>query len=259
MIPPEYGVLTGITTQHFERFGSLDNTIKAKFELVDAIKEKNNIVLNLDDQNIVGELKKRNIKISENKISIKNINFDKNGSNSDLLINKKNHKIYTSLFGFANIKNIISAANISLKIGLSEKEIIDAIKNLKSFDNRNVLIQDTKATIVNNTYSSNIQSFKELIETAKQIKGKKVLVTPGIVELGSLESEVHKNLGSLSQNIFNEVILVGNNNRTKNLAKGLERNYKFINDNRKEYFNKIEELKKVYNWIFLENDVTENY
>src|SRR5258708_24016596 len=47
MVHPNYGILTGITTQHFERFGSLENTIKAKFELVDAVKSKNNIVFNL--------------------------------------------------------------------------------------------------------------------------------------------------------------------------------------------------------------------
>jgi UDP-N-acetylmuramoyl-tripeptide--D-alanyl-D-alanine ligase len=122
-----------------------------------------------------------------------------------------------------------------------------------------VLIQNGAVTIVNNTYSSNVQSFKEMIETAKNVNGKKVLVTPGIVELGSLEKEVHENLGKLSQNVFHKAILIGENNRTKSFAKGFTKNYIFIDDNRKDYFEKIEELKKVYDWIFLENDVTQNY
>src|SRR6266404_3181464 len=251
MVPPEYGILTGITTQHFERFGSLANTIKAKFELVDEIKDKEKIIFNTSDINITNELKIRKIKITENKILAKNIKFNKYGSSFN--------GITTSLFGFANIKNIILASNIALKLGMSEKEIMEAIKNLKPFENRNVLIQSGKAAIVNNTYSSNIQSFVELIETAKTIKGKKALVTPGIVELGSLELEVHKDLGKKLNNIFDKVVLVGKNGRTNSLAKGLETKYEFINDNRKEYFDKIEELKKNYSWIFLENDVTENY
>src|SRR5258708_2315027 len=259
MVPPKYGILTGVTTQHFERFGSLINTIKAKFELVDSITNKNNIIFNLEDENIIGEIKKRKIEIKNQDISAKNIIFNKKETLFDLNINKNNYKVKTALFGYANIKNIILASSMALKLNFSPNELVAAINNLSPFDNRNVLINNGKATIINNTYSSNIQSFKEMIATAKSVKGTKVLVTPGIVELGSLENEVHKNLGSLSQNIFDKVILVGENNRTKSLAKGLEKKYEFINDNRKEYFNKIEELKKVYDWIFLENDVTENY
>ncbi len=259
MIPPDYGILTGIITQHFERFGSLENTTKAKFELVDAIKTKNNIVFNVNDENILSELKTRKIKFGKNKVFVKNVKFTKEGSVFDLLVNKKVYKMSTYLFGFANVKNIIFASNMALKIGLSEVEIVDAIRNLKPFDNRNVLINDGRSVLVNNTYSSNIQSFKEMVETAKNIKGKKVLVTPGIVELGSLERGAHENLGKLSRNVFDKVILVGENNRTKSFAKGLETNYDFINDNRKEYFEKIEGLKKNFDWIFLENDVTENY
>ncbi len=259
MIPPNYGILTGITTQHFERFGSLANTIKAKFELVDAIKNKKDIVFNLDDENVLAEIKVRNIKLGENAARAQNISFTKTGSNFELVINGKVYKISTLLFGSANIKNILLAVNMAIKLGLSEKEVVEAIKNLKPFENRNNLINDGKTTVVNNTYSSNIQSFKEMIETAKKVKGKKALMTPGIVELGVLESEVHKNLGVLSQNVFDKIILVGKNKRTNSFFEGLNGKAEFINDERSEYFKKIEEFKKTYNWIFLENDVTQNY
>lgn len=259
MVPPDYGILTGITTQHFERFGSLENTIKAKFELVEAIKNKSDIVFNLDDENILAELKTRKIKFEENKVSAQNIKFTKNGSSFDLLINKSAYKINTSLFGFANIKNITLTANMALKLGLSPKEIANAINNLKPFDNRNVLINYGEVTLINNTYSSNVQSFKEMIETAKNVKGKKALVTPGIVELGSIEEEIHRQLGEKANGVFDEVILVGKNRRTNALSEKLGKNYLFIDDTRNEYSKKIEELKKKYNWIFLENDVTQNY
>lgn len=259
MVPPEYGILTGITTQHFERFGSLDNTIKAKFELVDAIPDKTNIVFNIEDKNIIKQTQKLNIKIQDQNIEARGVKFSSEGSIFTLVIDRKKYRFQTALFGFANVKNIVLAASMALKLALSEKEIINAIKNLKPFDNRNVLTKVGKLIIVNNTYSSNIQSFRETIETAKKIKGKKVLVTPGIVELGKLEAKSHEELGRLSREIFDKVVLVGKNNRTKSFAKGLARNFEFINDSREEYFKKLEWLKKEFNWIFLENDVTENY
>ncbi len=259
MVPPQYAILTGITTQHFERFGSLENTVKAKFELINAIMNKNNIVYNLDDDNVLNELKRIKTKISNNILSAKNITFDKNGSNFDLVINKNTYKIKTSLFGSANIKNIIIAANLATKLGFSNTELVEAIKNLKPFDNRNVLVNDKRTTIVNNTYSSNIQSFRETLKTAKKINGKKVLVTPGIVELGSLEKITHENLGKEAQGVFDKIILVGKNDRTNSFASGLDNNYKFIEDTRAQYSETIEKLKKDYEWIFLENDLTQNY
>ncbi len=85
MVPPKYGILTGITTQHYERFGSLENTIQAKFELIDAIKDKDNIVFNLNDKNITGEVKKRKIENPSGFLTAKNTKFDKNGSSFDLI------------------------------------------------------------------------------------------------------------------------------------------------------------------------------
>ncbi len=259
MVPPKYGILTGITTQHFERFGSLINTIKAKFELVDAIKNKGNIIFNPEDQNIIGELEKRKIKVPNKNVSAKNIKFSNKGSSFYLIINQKSYPITTSLFGSANIKNITLASSMALKLGIPPKEIIFQIKNLKPADSRLALINFKKSTIVNNTYSSNIQSFKETISTAKNVKGKKVLVTPGIVELGKLEKEAHETLGKETRGTFDKVILVGNTQRAQSFAKGLKNNFEFIEDNRESYFKKIEELKENFDWIFLENDVTQNY
>lgn len=265
MVPPTYGILTGITTQHFERFGSLENTIKAKFELIDSIKEKENIIFNFNDENVNSEVKRRHLATQAPKIQISNIKFSEDGSSFDLTYNKKIYKATTPLFGFSNIKNLTLAIEMALKLGLSISQIQNTLKSLKSTDNRMTLIKGDGATIVNNTYSSNVQSFKELIETAKLIPGKKVLVTPGIVELGNLEIVVHENLGNLASGVFDQVILVGKNARTNSLANGLDKNfaskgsYLFIEDTRDEYFNKIEELKNKFNWIFLENDLTQNY
>lgn len=259
MVPPNFGVLTGITTQHLERFGSLENTVRAKFELIDTISDKNNVVFNLADKNILNELRKRNLKADNNQIIAKNIKFNKEGSNFDFVINQNIYKVLTPLFGSANVKNIIIAGNMALKLGIKENQIVIAIEKLKPFGNRNMLTKNGNLVVVNNTFSSNFQSFREMIETAKKIKGKKVLVTPGIVEMGSLEGKTHEILGREAFGVFQKIILVGRNKKTLSLAKGLGNNYEFIEDTRESYFSKIEEFKRKYDWIFLENDLTQNY
>src|SRR5258708_3701917 len=128
MVPPKYGVLTGITTQHLERFGSLENIIKAKFELVDAIDNKENIVFNLSDENIKEESNQRNTNKPTDFLKATNIKFNKNGSSFDIQINNRSYKVETKLFGFANIKNILGSASMALKLGLSGNYIVERIE-----------------------------------------------------------------------------------------------------------------------------------
>lgn len=259
MIPPTYGILTGITSQHLERFESLDNIIKTKFELYENIQNKDNFVFNLKDENVLNEVKNRNIEKPTDYLQISSTEYSKSGSRFDIIQNGKIYHVKTNLFGKSNIENITVATTMALKIGIDIDYLVSKIKNLRPIVSRSILKTLNKASIVDNTFSSNEESFKEMIETAKKVKGTKILVTPGLVELGEKESDINYSLGKLSINVFDKIILVGTNNRTKSLAKGLDIETEFIPDTRNDYFRKIEDLSKKYDWIFLENDVTENY
>lgn len=61
MLEPSYGIITGITEQHLERFKSLRNIISTKFELFDFIKDPKKMVFNIEDKKILKELNKRGI------------------------------------------------------------------------------------------------------------------------------------------------------------------------------------------------------
>lgn len=259
IVSPQYGILTGITTQHLERFGNLENIVNTKFELYDFIPNKNNIVLNLNDINVSSEIKRRDVYDSKSYLNYSNIKFSKEGSNFDLLYGGKKYKISTNLFGFSTIENLIGAMTMALKIGVKMEDILGKIQELTPVANRFVLRNCNTSTIVDNTFSSNEESFNEMVKTAKNIKGTKVLITPGLVELGNKEIIINSKIGKLTNNVFDKTILVGINNRTKAFAKYLKNNPKFIPDDRKHYFEKIDDLSKKYDWIFLENDITENY
>lgn len=259
IVPPQYGILTGITTQHLERFENLENIVDTKFELYDFISNKNNIILNLNDVNISKEINKRNVSNSCSYLYYSNIIFSKNGTNFDLLYEGKKYKINTNLFGFSTIENLIGAITMALKIGIKMEDILNKIQKLVPVANRFMLRNYNKSTIVDNTFSSNEESFNEMVKTAKNVKGTKILVTPGLVELGNKEITINSEVGKLINNVFDKIILVGTNNRTKAFAKYLKNKPEYIPDDRKDYFEKIEELSKKYDWIFLENDITENY
>lgn len=260
MVPPSYGILSGITKQHLERFGNLANIISTKFELYEAVKKYKNMVFNQNDITLLSEIKKRNIKSTQN-IDVKNIKFDKSGSHFTLIVSGRQFSVTTRFFGMAQVKNILLASEMALKLGINPKELASRIRSLSPFASRTILKTIGNCTIVDNTFSSNIVSFNETLATASIVSGKKVLITPGIVELGKEEVSVHKSLGNLTRNVFDKVILVGKNARTNSFYEGFANKYEveFIEDTRESYVNKITELAKSFDWIFLENDLTQNY
>jgi len=261
MVNPRLGIITGIAEQHLERFGNIDNIKKAKFELSEHVGDNSKMTYNTEDENVSDELKTREIKYSD-RVKTKNVSFSKEGSVFELVIGKRRHKVESKLFGFQNVENIRLAAEASLMIGLSAREIIQAVRDLEPFSNRFVLKQTRNTTVVDNTYNSNCKSFLETIRTAKAVKGKKALVTPGLVELGESEEKIHRRIGRASDDVFDRIIFVGKNRRGKAFSEALKGrgDFKFIDDTREEYNKAVLALvEESFDWVFLENDVTENY
>ena len=258
MVQPNIGILTGITTQHLERFGSLQKITQTKFELFDSVKSKDKVIFNLGDKNISNEVKRRGIKNPTGYVNISNCSFTKNGSIFDIKYNNQIKKANCQLFGFSNIINLSGSIALALLLRLDLNTIVGLIKTIKQSEHRFELKPYGDSMLIDNTFSSNKVSFEEMLKTAKTLNGTKALVTPGIIEQGNTETNIHKYLGKLSQNIFTKVIMVGHNKRTRAFAESIK-DVIFIKDDRVEYLKTVENIKNKIDWIFLENDLTENY
>lgn len=259
MIPPQYGILTGITSQHLERFRSLKNIIRTKFELPESVEDQKKMVYNLKNIEVGKEVAARKIRNPIDYFEAKKISFTPAGTQFVLNANRRSIPVITRLFGYANVENLLGAMRMANLLNIDIKEIVKSAKNLNQTPHRFSLSKYGRATFVDNTFSSNEMSFEQMIKTAKAVSGKKVLITPGLVELGKTEQEIHKKLGQASRGVFDKIILVGKNRRTLAFSDGLQEEVKFINDLREEYFAKINEVKDEFDWVFLENDITENY
>ena len=258
MAPPDYGIITGIAPQHLERFGSIKNIVSTKFELYDAVKNMSKMFVNMSNENVRKEVQNRNGNPTPLAVPTK-ISLTDSGSTFWLNLHNKSVKFTTTLFGYSSVKNIATALSVCSSLGLRNNYLIPKVKTLSPFSSRMVLRKIGRATIIDNTYSSNLASFEEIIHSAQVTKGKKVIVTPGIVELGSREEEIHENIGVKLKTAFDFLVLVGKNKRTSALAKGFGENLEYIKDERSAYQNKINELCRKFDWVFLENDVTQNY
>lgn len=264
-VPPQYAILTGIGPQHLERFGSLKNTTLAKFELVDSVNHSHALA-NLDNEHISKQLKLpayKSVKtfslynksatffISKQQLSKKGISFT-------LRYKNKSYAFTSPLFGTANLYNLTAAISMALMLKVKPLVIQSAVSKLKPSPHRLQLLTINRATIIDNAFSSNTNGFQLLIEDLKKIKGKKALITPGIIELGSATNSIHLKLGEQAKGVFNSIYLIGKSDRTINFEKGVNQPVSYLpNDTKLAPL--IDKLSANHDWIIIENDLPDNY
>ena len=270
LVHPCIGMITSIGPQHLETFGSLDNIKKTKFELVESLPNDGIAILNYNDENI------RSVNTNKNKITYgientceyyaKDIEITEFGSN--FIIHTKDGsqiEVSTKLLGEHNIINIVGAVAIAKELGLTDKEIQLGIKMLKPIEHRLELKQHPNGTIIiDDAYNSNTKGAQMAVEVLGRFKNKKrILVTPGIVELGDKTYEYNKTFGDQAAENCDYVILVGQKQAKPIydglIEKGFEKEKIFIADNFDEAMKKMNALMDSNTVILLENDLSDNY
>ena len=120
-------------------------------------------------------------------------------------------EICTQLLGRHNVSNILAAMAVAIECGMTFEEIRAAIANVEPVPHRLQLTAGAGGvTIIDDSFNSNPVGAKAALEVLTEIgDGKKVLVTPGMVELGEKEYEENKKLGEHAADVCDLIILVG--------------------------------------------------
>ncbi len=240
LVSPDIGVLTGINEQHLERFGSIENTIQAKFEILTTLSSGGTGIVNLDNDLVKNNLHRfketlegkriyligysvngHTSQYCKELIAIKSWRIENGKSIFELPYKDRSYTVTTSLIGKGHLSNILAAIAVGLSCGQTVDDVIERASKVKQIPHRLELKSMAGMTILDDTYSSNPSGFREALDTLKQFEGTKVLVTPGIVELGDKAVEIHKEIGSLAANICDEIVLVGNSNNLNAMKEGI--------------------------------------
>jgi UDP-N-acetylmuramoyl-tripeptide--D-alanyl-D-alanine ligase len=217
LVQPEYGIITSIGPQHLETFGSIENIIKTKFELVDSLKDKTKAVLNLSSKYIKENAPKGAIfySMEENEggdYYASDISYGPYGAAFMMCkIGMEPFKIETKLLGKHNIINIVGAASVALGLGLTPQEIAYAVKRLEPVPHRLQLKRQSGGiTVIDDAFNSNVEGAKSAVEVLGGFPaGGRMLITPGMIELGEKEFEYNYNFGRQAAKSCDFIILVG--------------------------------------------------
>ena len=270
IVHPNHGVITSIGPQHLESFKTLDAVKSTKFELSDSLPEGGMLFLNADDENIKDHGSNRPY-ISyaiENDADYKafDISVSQRGTSFSVKApNGETEQYTTKLIGRHNVLNIVGSIAISHKMGIALKDLKGAVRKLEGVPHRLELKENGAVTIIDDAYNSNPSGTKAALEALSLFDGYKILVTPGMVELGSKQDELNREFGRNASKVCDFVVLVGEKQAVPIKAGLLQENYSeekiFVANNINEAINFVYALssegkKKI---VLLENDLPDNY
>ena len=270
IVHPHHGVITSIGPQHLESFKTLDAVKNTKFELSDSLPESGMLFLNADDENIKAHGSNRPY-ISygiENDADYKayDISVSERGTTFTVKTPEgETGEFATKLIGRHNVLNIVGAIAISHKMGISLKDLRGQVRRLEGVPHRLQLSDKGNMAIIDDAYNSNPSGTKAALEALSLFEGYKILVTPGMVELGIKQNELNREFGRNAADVCDYVVLVGQKQavpiKAGLLDKGYEESKIFVANTIEEALSHVYALnsqgkKKI---VLLENDLPDNY
>ncbi len=268
MVEPNYGIITTIGPQHLETFKSIEVIENTKFELAENLKPDGVMVFNGDSQSsrkLYDRFKGEKYLAcdKEGYSYADNIKMDSQGSTFDLFLNGQKLEVKTKLLGKCNIDNIVTASTLAHLLGITYKDIISAIKDLSPSKHRLELMKNNYCTIIDDSYNCNIVGSKEALDVLSRFEGRKIVITPGMVELGNEQSQANFKLGTLIADVADYIIIMNNVNKNEILSGAISHNFNrehiFFAETRKKQKEILELITTKDCVVLFENDLPDNY
>ncbi|MBE5850299.1 MAG: UDP-N-acetylmuramoyl-tripeptide--D-alanyl-D-alanine ligase [Lachnospiraceae bacterium] len=271
LVHPHLGVITSIGPQHLDTFKSIENIQKTKFELADALPNDGMLFLNGDNNYIREKASQYTVKTfynsndSEDGYYAKDISVSRYGTDFTVVSPSGEREHYqTKLIGGHNVINVVGAISVANYLGIPLCELRIPVRRIQPVEHRMQIKDHGNFTIIDDAYNSNPVGSKAAVETLAMFDGIRILVTPGMVELGEKESEYNYNLGTYASDCCDYILLVGKKHSDSIKKGALDKGFpsdKCIS------FDKLEDALSFayaikgqeHKYILLENDLPDNY
>ncbi len=238
-----YAIVGKIGPQHIEYFKTLENIRNTKMEILNSKRLIKAFVH-----------KSANVKPNEKVIifgdNIKDIKSDLNGISFKLVLNEKEYLLKAPVLGSFNAINITAAVLAALELGLDMEYIQKRVEKLQPVEHRLQKIEAGGKIIIDDSFNGNLEGMLSSYELVSSYEGRKVLITPGIVES---RKEDNEKLASKIDEVFDLVILTGKSN-LEVLMKNIKRPRKIVLENKEKLEDLLAKETKSGDLILFSND-----
>ncbi len=274
LVHPDYGIITSVGEQHLESFKTVENIQSTKFELADAVYGKtgreDSIFLNYDSGYITAYNKYSGAMTyavkGNGSYSTSDVITGRQGTEFTVTAPDGSSQIFSMrLIGEHNVINVVGAIAVSHTLGIPLSELVLPVRRLAPVEHRMNLIEQGSLTIIDDAYNSNPAGAKAALDTlAMFTEDMKIVITPGMVELGIEQDRLNGVFGEQIAETADWAIVVDNVN-TAAITDGLRRAgmpmekiylASSFSDAMKYVYRIPGEAHKV---VLIENDLTDNY
>lgn len=227
LVHPHIGIITAVGEMHLESFGSMENVQRTKFELADALPADGLAVIN-NDFGYCAARPVDNVTALRYAVSnpdgagamAENVVYTPDGTSFTAVGPWGRINLTTKLVGECNISNLLAAVAVAKHLGMSDSRIQYAVSHIEQVEHR-LSIRQTPGgvTIIDDAFNSNPSGSRMAVDVLSRFTGgKRIIVTPGMIELGERQYELNKALGRNIGAGVDVAVIVGAYNRDTLLA-----------------------------------------
>lgn len=239
----QYAIVGKIGPQHIEYFKTLENIRNTKMEI-------------LNSTNLIKAFVHESAKVKPNEKvrifgdEIKNIKANLNGINFSLELDGKTYEVKAPLLGSFNAINITAAILAARELGIDMEIILKRVSKLKSVEHRLQKIEAGGKIIIDDSFNGNLEGMKDSYDLVSSYEGRKVIITPGIVESTKEDNE---KLAKKIDEVFDLVIITGKVN-AEILMKNIKNARKIILSDKSKMEEILAKETKAGDLILFSND-----
>ncbi len=242
MVKPQIAILTAINPQHQDLFGSIETTMKAKYELIRGLTGRRIAIINLDDPHVreMGlraqadgcdvwgyALNKKSIDAytgrlrhvfwaSETEATLEGVRFRCHSDTSGFLVSAR-------VLGAHQVQNLLAAIAGAVACGMTFEESCRSARDVSGASKVMEAHRGTKGSIfIDDTFNNNPDAARAAIHFLDRVKGKKILVFQPMIELGTYAASSHEEVGRLAGKVCDTIFLT-NRNYFEDFARGVRR------------------------------------
>lgn len=232
LVHPQAGIVTAVGPQHLESFKSIENVQRTKFELVDSLPADGFAVVNNDFDLIASKqvdhvrcLRYAVNSVDNANLTAKDITYNASGTDFTVVADDGwELKLHARLVGECNISNLLAAVAVARYLGVSDEKIRYAVGEISQVEHRlNIKRAPGGVVMIDDAYNSNpVGSAMALDVLSSMNTGRRIVVTPGMVELGDRTYELNRALGEKIAESADIAIIVCKYNRDA-IVEGVKR------------------------------------
>ncbi|CAK0768710.1 Mur ligase [Gammaproteobacteria bacterium] len=212
LVSPNYGIITALGMAHYERFKSLDTVCKAKFELAQSVLKGGGMMI-IPETILTADCATHSVSENSNQFLVVKTNdgdqhtlsrycLTAQGIEIEIIVNGVHYHAKVPIHGESHVMNIAVAFTMACQLGMNPEHAVLALSTMPQIQHRfEVKRLSNGVVLIDDAYNSNPEGFRRAVADMSiflGINGRRILVTPGVVELGKKHDDIHHELGVMA-------------------------------------------------------------